>query len=283
MNGEQKLQVKGALLRYITCFPTQAEASEKLDGITPTLISQVKHEHWDNISDHTWQNLAKQVGFFCGEWYAAETSTWLLLRILFSDSMHYTMAYGIAIGSGLGKTFTACNYVREHKNVFYLAGNENHNRHTFMQSLMQAGDLDTEGTTPVLLEKFKNYISSVDEPLIIADDAHLLKDRVLHLLVALTNMLGGVAGIIIMGRDELRTRITDGVRLKKKGFDQVYQTFGKRFITMGKLGPHDIEVICNANGLVDENIINHISEECNGSLHNITHLVERYKPLSIAA
>jgi hypothetical protein len=64
----------------------------------------VKNHNWELLSDRLWHHVARQVGFYCGDWNAADTSAYLLLRILFSDAQHYAMTYGIAIGEGLGKT-----------------------------------------------------------------------------------------------------------------------------------------------------------------------------------
>src|SRR3954471_21288376 len=117
MTNEQKKQVKDALMRYVNKCGTQTIASENLDGVSTSTISLVKNCKWELISDRLWQNIARQVGFYCGEWQPADTSAYLLLRILFSDAQHYTMTYGIAFSEGLGKTFTAGRYLHEHGNV----------------------------------------------------------------------------------------------------------------------------------------------------------------------
>src|SRR6185437_13725271 len=107
MTNEQKRQVRDALIRYTSNFDTQTHASESLQGISSSTISQVKNNNWELLSERLWHHIARQVGFYCGEWQPADTSAYLLLRILFSDAQHYAMAYGIAIGTGMGKTFAA--------------------------------------------------------------------------------------------------------------------------------------------------------------------------------
>jgi DNA transposition AAA+ family ATPase len=283
MTNEQKLQVKDALMRYIACFDTQAEAANNLNGVSPAIISQVKNNNWDMISERLWQHIARQVGFYGGQWHAADTSTSLLLRILLSDAQHYCMSYGIAIARGLGKTFTATQYARKHDHVIYICANSTHNRRSFIAELLYAVGIKPSGTMPDMINSFSATFTAKDAPLLIVDDAHLLKDRVLQLLVAITNTLTGKAGVVLMGTEELITRITEGTQEQKTGFDRIYDTLGRRFITLNSLNPKDIEVICRANNLDEDSAIMAVAEACNGNLHNINSHLTRIRLMKIAA
>ncbi len=282
MTNEQKRQVRDALVRYVNNFDSQTKAAESLKGISSSTISQVKNHNWELLSERLWYHIARQVGFYCGEWQPADTSAYLLLRILFSDAQHYSMTYGISIGTGLGKTFTASHYIRENDAAYYIACNEEFNRKSFMTALVNAAGIEAHGTVPEMMQQFANTIIEKEEPLLILDDAHKLKDRVLHLVVLLANSLAGNAGIVIMGGDQLRMRIIEGVRLKKVGFDDIYKSIGRRFITLGCPGPKDVELVCRANGLYDEDTINHINESCH-NLHTATQLIMQQTQMKNAA
>ena len=283
MIHEQKQQVKDALVRYSAGFNTQTEAAASLVQVSPALITQVANDVWELISERTWHHLARQVGFYSGEWYPADTSGYMLLRILFNDAMHFATCYGIAMGSGLGKTFAASHYKREHENALYLACNDVQNRRVFMQRLLEAAGLKPEGDVPRMIAAFTACINEKEGALLIIDDAHTLKDRVLHLIVLLANKIAGRCGIALMGNEELRRRITEGVRLKKKGYGEVYKNFGSRFITVGRLSPGDIGRVCSANGVNDGYTISLIADECNGSLYRIPQLIAQYNQMSMAA
>jgi len=283
MTNEQKKQVREALIRYTANFDTQTQAAERLQGISASTISQVKNNNWELLSERLWHHIARQVGFYCGEWQPADTSGYLLLRILFSDAQHYNMAYGVSMETGLGKTFTAGQYTREQEHVYYMAGNADYNRKSFMALLLHSAGLDASGTVPELMARFADHVAAVETPLVIIDDAHKLKDRVLHMLVLLANSLVGKAGIIIMGGPELRMRIVEGVRLKKVGFDEIYKSIGRRFITLTTLALKDVEVVCRANGVHDDDIIEYITAECGNSLHAASRLIHQYTQMNIAA
>ncbi len=134
-----------------------------------------------------------------------------------------------------------------------------------------------------MLQKLAAVISTREQPLLIIDDAQKLKDRVLHLVVLLANSLMDKAGIIIMGDDKLRMRIIEGVRLKKTGFNDIYKTIGRRFITLNYLSPADVATVCHANGLHDEDVISYIREACNNNLHTATCLISQHTQQQLAA
>ena len=283
MTHEQKLQVKEALSRYMAGFETETLAAASLEGINQAIITQVKNNNWGLLSNHSWQNIARQVGFYCGEWPAADTSAALLLRILFGDAQHYALSYGIAISNGLGKTFNARKYAREHDNVFYFACTGAHNRRSFITSLLRDVNRMPLTSVPAMASAFVDHIIEQDEPLLIFDDTHLLKDRVIHLLVSLANALTGRAGIILMGDSTLEEKITDGVQRQKTGYYGIYNSFGQRFISLNSLSPNDIDSVCRANGVEDATIIASITNECNGSLENIVPLISHFRNLKLAA
>ncbi len=287
MTNEQKRQVREALIRYVNTFESQTAAANSLHDISASTISQVKNNNWELLSDRLWQHIARQVGFYTGqdimELQPADTCAYLLLRILFGDAQHYGMTYGIAIGTGLGKSFTARRYTRENATTIYIACDANYNRKSFMMALLHAAGIEAKGSMPEMITTLGNHLSEAEEPLIIFDDAHLLKDRVLHLIVLLSTSFGGRTGVVIMGNDELPSRIVDGVRLKKVGYDDIYKSIGRRFITLGSLGPKDVEMVCKANGVYEEELIAHINEECSNNLHTAINMIGEYTHMKVAA
>ena len=152
-----------------------------------------------------------------------------------------------------------------------------------MTALLNATGIGTKGTVPEMMQLFSDYIKGMEASVLLFDDADQLKDRVLHLLVLLANSIAGSAGVVIMGGEKLRARIIEGVRLKKTGYDEIYKSIGRRFITLGCPGPKDIELVCRANGIFDEETINHIKEGSNNNLHHTTQLITEYSHMDLAA
>lgn len=278
MTPEQKEQIREALTRYTTKFPTQLAASQTLQGISPTIISQVKNNKWKVVTERMWQHIARQVGFYCAnEWQQAETGCYLLLRILFGDAQRYAMAYGVAINTGLGKTFTAKHYARENAYAHYIQCNEYLNRKDFISKLLQTLGAKPTGTADNMMDEIICKLEEQEEPLLIIDDAHMLKDRVLHFAITLYKRLINHCGVVILGNDELRNRVVEGARMNKELYAEIYNTIGRRFVTLGQAGPRDVELICRANAITDNATISEIKDCCKGNLHYATELIHKAK------
>jgi len=274
MKQYQKEQVREALVRYMAGFATQRAAARSLKGISPSVLSQVKNKHWEYISDMQWQNIAKQVGFYSGnEWQAADTSAYLLLRILFNDAQYNAMAYGVAMATGIGKTFAAMRYTRENDYAHYIVCTEDMNRKTFLQSLAKSLKLLPASGVEEMMAQIIAALKTNEELLLVLDDAHKLKDRVLQFAATLYKHLAGRCGIVLLGNDELRMRIVEGVRLNKEGYEDIYKNIGRRFITLGRLSEKDVALVCRANGLANEGSISCIADACGNNLHQVTRLV----------
>lgn len=277
MKQYQKEQVREALIRYMAGFATQRAAARSLQGISPSMLSLVKNKRWQSISDIQWQHIAKQVGFYSGnEWQAADTSAHLLLRILFNDAQYNAMAYAVAMGSGIGKTFTATRYTRENDYAHYVACTEDMNRKTFLQALAKSMGLPAAYTVEEMMGDIINTLKGNDELLLVLDDAQKLKDRVLQFAATLYRHLAGRCGIVLLGNDELRMRIVEGVRLNKEGYEDIYKNIGRRFITLGRLNEKDVALVCRANGLNNDGSIACITDACGSNLHYATKMIGEY-------
>ncbi len=284
MNHEQKKQIKDALVRYAAHYTNADAVANSMDGVSATTVAMVTNYNWDMVSEAQWGMLARQVGFYCGDWKYAETTASLLLRVLLNDAQNYAMVYGVAMAAGTGKTFCTTQYARTNNNVVYITGRSTYNRKTFIAALLQVCDYtDIPESTPDRLKMAATLIAAKTQPLIIIDEAHLLKDRVLHLIVLLAEYLNGQAGLILMGDSSLRTRIVEGVRLKKPGFDDIYKMTGRRFVTLGNAAPADVQAVCRANAVNDEDTIAYITTESNGNLHIATSLITQIVRTGIAA
>jgi hypothetical protein len=54
---------------------------------------------------------------------------------------------------------------------------------------------------------FTAHIRNCHAPLLVIDNAHVLKDRVLHLVTDLFGSLGGICGLVLMGDTSLVNRV----------------------------------------------------------------------------
>jgi hypothetical protein len=283
MKQEQKNLIRKAIVRYVGNYNTVTEAAQSMKGVSAIQIMQIINNNRNGINDRQWQHIAHQVGMYVADWKAADTSASLLLRILMGDAQRYAMNYGVSMAVGMGKTYAAELYGRSNDNVVCVTGSTTHNRKTFVTEMLLAAGGEANGTAPEMMRNLTELMLQKDEPLLIIDDAHLLKDRVLHMVVMLANNLMGKTGILLMGNEELRPRIIEGVRTGRLGYEEIYQTIGRRFVTLSYLAPTDVAAVCRANGVHDEETIAHISSNCDNCLHTATYMIQQCMEQRIAA
>jgi len=211
----------------------------------------------------------------------ADTGCYLLLNILFGDAQRHAMCYGLAIKSGLGVTYSAISYAEENENVYYLGGNEIGSEKGLYSQLLQAMGSDQliRTSRDKMIAAIENIIDNCGEdkePLIIIDNASLLSLDALYAATKLYKRLINKCGLVIMGTDNLRERIIDEVRQSDEKYSEIYNTIGRRFVTLGTRGPKDVELICRANGVKDEKVIERIKNDTS-HLGGVKAMIEDYK------
>jgi len=232
---------------------------------------ELNREQFENIANAIREQSAP-------EWQQADTGCYLLLRILFGDAQRYAMAYGVAINTGIGKTFTSERYAAQNEEAIYIKCEETLTRRLLVIAILKALSIAPKGSAEKMQGDVIEALEKVKEPLLIIDDAQMLKDRVLHFVISLYKRLINHCGIVILGNDELRNKVVEGARMQRFSIcDEVYNTIGRRFVALGQLGPRDVELVCKANGIAEADVIDDIKDLSKGSLHNTTSLIKQYK------
>ena len=109
----------------------------------------------------------------------------------------------------------------------------------------------------------------MDMPQLIIDEVDKIDDKVLLFLITLYNELKGYCSIIILATYYLKKRFEDGIRLRKKGYEELVSRFG-RFYELEDTSYADIKMLCESNGLTDENNIKIIARNSKGDLRAVS-------------
>ena len=120
-----------------------------------------------------------------------------------------------------------------------------------------------------MMEEVVDALSRADNPLLILDEADKLSDQVLYFFITLYNQLEGRCGIVLCGTQYLKARIIRGVRLGKKGFEEILSRLGRRFFELAEIGEEDIALVCVANGIESDAKIRKITKESESDLRRV--------------
>ena len=98
--------------------------------------------------------------------------------------------------------------------------------------------------------------------MLIIDEADKLKAPALRFLIPLYNRLEDKMGLVILGTENLEKEIKNGVRLQRKGYDEIDSRFGRNYIHLNGATKNDVAKIAIANGIADKKIHKDIFDKC---------------------
>lgn len=274
MTHQDKHQTVEALERFIAQKGSANQVAAGMPGVSPATISQMRNHKWDLIADDMWRKVAAYVGVTTNGWNYAKTRNSDDLLKFFNDSQQFALVMAITGKAGSGKTESAKKYTSENKNAFLLSCNEYWDKRWFLRELLAKMGKEHSGLTlPEMMFKATQLLKSIDAPIIILDEADKLADNVLLFFITLYNELENHCGIVLMATQFLEKRIKRGVAMEKKGYREIYSRVGLRFIELENTSFSDVKSVCEANGIIDNEMIRAISKDCEGDVRRVRRLI----------
>lgn len=258
MIKDEKQQIAARLKEYCDKMGSQNKAARSLNGTSTATVSKMLSGQWDTISDELWRAVAAQIGHDPSAWQIVKTGAYKRMAFLMEQAKEESLVIAITGFAGCGKTEAIKSYTKGRQNVYHLMCSEYWNRPTFINKLLRALGKDVGGSVSDQMDAIVETLNSADAPLIILDEADKLRDQVLYFFISLYNQLEGHCGIIMVATEYLKNRIERGVRLKKKGYEEIYSRIGRKFVQLQVINGEDIAAVCKANGVNDPKTIQDI-------------------------
>ncbi len=267
----KKEEIVAQLRSYVERKGSQKKAANSLDGVSSATINKMLNgTDWETISEEMWRSVAQQTRTKSEGWQLADTSVHREMTMLLTRAQQDALVAGVVGAAGSGKTETCREYADEHRNVYHITCGEHWNRRTFVSKVLKAMGANVAGyTINDMMEEVVDALSRADNPLLILDEADKLSDQVLYFFITLYNQLEGRCGIVLCGTQYLKARIARGVRLGKKGFEEILSRLGRRFFELAEIGEEDVALVCVANGIESDAKIRKITKESESDLRRV--------------
>lgn len=278
MEELEKNLIKSALANYCEQKGSQNKAANTLTGVSSALISQVLNGNWDNISNDMWRSIAAQIGYKRNTWVTVETSGYRRMTDLLTDSQNNAQVFAITGDAGCGKSEAIIAYAKSHKNVYMVSCSEYWNRKYFLVELLKTMGRNPSGfTVSEMMEDVIFFLKRANRPLLIMDEFDKLTDQVLNFFITIYNELNGHCGMVVSSTNYLERRISKGLRANRKGYNEIYSRFGRKFIPMPAPNDSDVAAVCLANGVEDTKTIENIISDCDCDLRRVKRLIHASK------
>lgn len=256
-----------------------------MKGVSAATVSQMLSGNWDLIGEEMWRNVASQVGVKQSRWAAVETVNFRHLTTVLEDAKRNSLVLAVTGGAGTGKTFACTHYRDSHKRVYMLQCNEYWNRKVFMMELLRATGRDATGHNTVgeMMSEAVRVLKQQEEPLLILDEADKLGDPVMYFFISLYNQLEDECGIVMCATSYLEKRLTQGVRLNRKGYAEIWSRLSRKCIQLRGVSPADIVKVCEENGIRDRADIDRVLEDSEGDLRRVKRMIHAMRRQAVSS
>ena len=220
-------------------YPSDAKHAAAL-GINTAVYSAVKNGQTDKVlSDASWIAIARRLDVELRskiEWKAAKTPTYLYIMAQLEFSQNSCTSGILCDIPNIGKTFTARLYASSHKNAVYVDCSQVKTKLKLIRKIAKEFGVNSNGRYNDVYDDRVFYLRSIDQPLIILDEAGDLQYEAFLELKALWNATERCCAWYMMGADGLKEKINRSIECKKVGYTEMLSRYGDRY---SKVTPDD--------------------------------------------
>jgi hypothetical protein len=200
--------------------------------VNPSVFNRLKNgEREKLLPNATWLRLGRELGVTVNtrRWNAVETAVFRHIR---EDIMHckqFSKSMIFVDNCGIGKTFTAKYLSKTLKNCFYLDCTQCKGKNEFIKALARTVGVEVKGRIIDVKDNTKYYLSMLESPVIIVDEAGALDKDALGMVQEYWNATEGLVGWYMMGANALRHKISAGVSKDKDYYAELFSRFSENF------------------------------------------------------
>lgn len=268
MTNNEKQLIADKQRAYVAKYASQNKAVASMKGTSAGTVSNILNGKWENISEDMWRKVSdqvKSVGDKDGGWQIVETQAFHDITLALRDAQDYKNVTWVVGEAGSGKTTTARIFGEENKEVFYILCSEDLHKGDFVREIATKMGIRTDGyTVRELWMTIQDELIQMDAPLLVFDEADKLIESVFQYFISLYNKIEDKCGVVFLSTDYIKTRISRGLRCKKRGYKEFYSRIGRKYFELEDTTPQDVFAICSANGLTDRKDIEEVITEADG-------------------
>ena len=235
----QKKKILAAVKANRANYPSDAKHAASL-GISTSVYSSIKNGQTSKaLSDGNWISIARKLNVSLRpgmEWKAAKTPTFEFITTQLELSQQSSLSAILVDIPNIGKTFTAKYYVRTHKNAVYIDCSQVKTKLKLVRKIASEFGVDSKGRYTDIYDDLVYYLRSMENPLIILDEAGDLQYEAFLELKALWNATERCCAWYMMGADGLKEKINRSIECKKVGYTEMLSRYGDRY---SKVTPDD--------------------------------------------
>lgn len=220
-------------------YPSDAKHAASL-GVTTSVYSAIKNGQTERVlSDANWISIARKLGVSLRgemEWKIARTETFDFIMTQLELAQTGSLSGILCDIPNIGKTFTARHYVKTHPNAVYIDCSQVKTKLKLVRKIAAEFGTNSRGRYSDVYDDLVYYLRSIENPLIILDEAGDLQYEAFLELKALWNATERCCAWYMMGADGLKEKINRSIECRKVGYTEMLSRYGDRY---SKVSPDD--------------------------------------------
>lgn len=285
LTNDDKIVIKTKLDAYVKRYGSQSKAANSLKGVSLGTINAILNGNFENISDQMFRKIQAQIeSQKMDGWQFCSTAAYQDICTFLEDAQRYQNVSWIVGSAGIGKTTAANLYSESHRNVFVLPCSEDMHKYDFISELAMKIGIRTDGMTRrQKLNAITTELVKIERPLLIFDEADKLRDTVMYYYINLYNALEDKCGMVFLSTPHIKRRMERGLRLDKKGYDELHSRICRKFIDISPVTDYEVVALCRHNGLTEDKDINAVLKDtktANFDLRRVKKAIHKQKRIS---
>lgn len=237
-----------------------ASAVAKKVGISDATMSQLLSGKYGAEEQQILSRIAVALEYKDRDWQIVRTiANYKQIKKVVTDAKNESMWLSISNPAGSGKTGTLEDiFNQDETGSVYFVQCEEWTGQQFLKEVVRKtlGENALKGaykSITELIELISDYFNErqFSKPVLMIDEADKLRPAALRTLIPLFNKTEDRLGVVMCGTENLRKEIERGVRLHKKGFDEIHSRIGRVFLDLRGANEKEVYAICEANGITD--------------------------------
>ena len=233
ITDEMKKQIVAAIEANRSKYASDAKFAIAL-GINAAQFSTIRKGKLDRVlSDTNWISIARRLDVQLGarqEWKTAKTPVYMYIYNQLKECQDNSQSGLLCDRADVGKTYTARCYVKENRNAVYIDCSQVKSKQKLIRQIAREYGINHTGRYADVYEDLVYYLRTLENPLVILDEAGDLDYAAFLELKALWNATEFACGWYMMGADGLKQKIETNMGRKKVGYEELFSRFGKRFL-----------------------------------------------------
>lgn len=232
ITADNKRRIVEAISANRKNYPSDAKHAAAL-GISASVYNGLKKGQTEKaLSDANWVNIARRLDVNLREsivWKGAKTETWKYVTTQLEACQERSLSVILCDLPNIGKTYSARWYVNEHRNAVYIDCSQVKTKRALVKKIAQEFGVGISGKYQDIYEDLVYYLRSMEQPLVILDEAGDLQYEAFLELKALWNATEMCCGWYMMGADGLKAKIDRMIDGCKVGYAEIFSRYGGKY------------------------------------------------------